>query len=80
MKNFVKKWENAKNDTERLILLKEMKGYIPDFTVNVDNDSVFVTFDAQDGDDDRVECEFDEFGYDLLEILFNFAGLKAEIV
>jgi len=67
------KWVEA-TDKERLALLKEYKSH---YTINVDNDDVFVTFSSDDEDD---YLGFDEFGYDMLVIVLQYAGFQADHV
>ena len=75
--DFVTRWGNS-TDVERFVALKEYKNELPDFKVNIDNDAVFVTFDEQA--DEPITLDFEEFGYVLLTELFNFSGIKAEMV
>jgi len=71
VKEFKELWD-TKTDEERIILLQKnpLK-----YTINVDNDSVFVSFENNES-----ICYFDEFGYHLLVVLFNTFDINAEMV
>ena len=70
-----KKWKNIGNDKYRVEWLRTEKDLIPEFTIHIDNDLVYVSFTDEDG------CLiFDKYGYELLEDVFNSIGLNSELV
>ncbi len=76
---FIEKFESL-NDRERFEwLINDYDGIVP-FTINIDNDDVFINFDDEVDMDDPTILSFDEFGYELLPDLFKAVGLKGELV
>lgn len=85
IKRFAEIWEQG-TDQERCIWLYTHRNSLrfPKYKINVDNDSVFISFDeheAYGGDEDNPTIlEFDEFGYHLIPHLFGAMGIEAEMV
>lgn len=70
------------DDTDKLQYLLDLKDSdkLPeDFKIRIDNDDVYIFF-GYDENDDSIGCSFDEFGYHLLPILFNFINLNSDFV
>lgn len=73
---------NQLDDEEKLkylIDLKESEKLPEDFEIRIDNDDVYIFF-GYDKNDDSIGCSFNEFGYHLLPVLFNFIGLNSDFV
>jgi len=76
MKEFKELWD-ARTDKERIELL-ELDPEIPRYMVFVDNDDVYLAF--KDDTDGEYICNFDEFGYYLIPILFNVLEIPCDFV
>jgi len=79
-KEFMKKF-NEKNDAERIQWLMEKGEEFPDYTINLDNDIVFITFNDEGDSEDPIILKFNNFGNVLLRnILRDALKLPSEFV
>jgi len=72
-----KMWEQM-DDKGRVLFLIEKKKKIPLYVIEVDNDSVFLSFDEEYDKDDPIVLSFDGFGDELLVSTLQAISLPAD--
>ena len=69
-------WNEMSDDLRCRFLYKHRNSMkLPEYQINVDNDCVFLSFE-----DSETTLDFDEFGYNLIPIIFNSMSLSADLV
>ena len=71
---------NLMDDKGRIQYLMKNKKFLPEYTINVDNDNVYVSFPPKNEEHDPLTLHFNEFGYYLLVEVLQEIGLPAELV
>ena len=78
-------WDKTANDKEKweILIVNRGNSYFPTYKINIDNDSVFLTFPSEDDlddVDDRTILHFDEHSYYALKELLNALHIPNEFV
>lgn len=81
IEEFENHW-NAMSDDLRIKFLVKHKSNLklPKYKINVDNDSVFLTFIDEEDFEYPTILDFDSFGYELLNTIFNSIGIESDFV
>jgi len=78
LEKFITLWNELDNDDLRCRLLYKHRNSekLPKYKINVNNDRIFLSFE----EDEDVVLDFDEFGYNLIPVIFQSIHLNAELV
>jgi hypothetical protein len=74
------KWIKFNCDFTRIVWLRGISSLIPSFKINIDNNSVYLTFDDEADLDEPMILKFEGFSNSLISSLFQAIGFKAELV
>ncbi len=82
IKDLKELWDKTTNDKEKweILIINRGNSYFPAYKINIDSDSIFLTFSCEDDLDDRTILHFDEFGYYALSYLLDALHIPNEFV